>query len=95
MSLNISDILYAARLACIAMTEEEAEKTLESLNKTVDIIELMKTFDVSGIEPMTHVQTIFLRLREDDVTEENHRNYYQNCAPKVQDGLYLVPTVIE
>lgn len=95
MALNISDILYAAKLACIAITEDEAKNALESLNKTMDIVEVMKAFDVSNIEPMAHVQPISLRLREDVVTETDCRDYYQSQAPEVQDGLYLVPTVIE
>ena len=95
MSLNISDVLHAAQLACIDITQEEAQTALCNLNKTLEIIETMKQFDVSSIEPMAHVQPITLRLREDVVTEINHRDYYQQRSAQVEDGLYLVPTVIE
>ena len=95
MSLTISDILHAAKLACVDITEVEAQNTLLSLNNTLKIIEPMKQFDVSNIEPMAHVQPIHLRLREDEVTEEDHRDYYQSLSAQTEDGLYLVPTVIE
>ena len=95
MSLNISDVLYAAKLACIEITEEEAQQTLLSINNTMTIVEAMKSFDVSSVEPMTHAQAISLRLREDVVTETDQRDYYQTLAPLVENGLFLVPTVIE
>ncbi|MBT5624235.1 MAG: Asp-tRNA(Asn)/Glu-tRNA(Gln) amidotransferase subunit GatC, partial [Proteobacteria bacterium] len=47
------------------------------------------------IEPMAHPQDISLRLREDQVTEDDERDLFQECAPAVESGLYLVPRVIE
>ena len=55
--------------------------------------------DTTGVAPLSQplaaVLDLPLRLREDDVTEENRRDAYQAPAPKTQDGLYLVPQVIE
>ena len=51
--------------------------------------------DTSGIEPMSHAQDVAQRLREDKVTETDQRTAFQAIAPQVENGLYLVPQVIE
>jgi aspartyl-tRNA(Asn)/glutamyl-tRNA(Gln) amidotransferase subunit C len=59
------------------------------------MIEEMQAVDVTGIEPMSHAQDVSLRLRDDMVTEPDQRELFQSIAPKVENGLYLVPKVIE
>ena len=55
----------------------------------------MAAVDTTGVTPMSHPQEVTQRLREDRVTEENQRELFQSTAPAVEDGLYLVPKVIE
>ena len=55
----------------------------------------MAAVDTEGVEPMSHPQEAMQRLREDAVSEADRRDQFQAVAPKVEDGLYLVPRVIE
>jgi len=100
MSLDLSDVKRLAILAQLELSEAQAAATLSKLNDIFALVEQMKTIDTSGIEPLAHPIAAFqpdlsLRLREDEVTEANRRDDYQRNAPAVQDGLFLVPKVIE
>ncbi|MPS47642.1 Asp-tRNA(Asn)/Glu-tRNA(Gln) amidotransferase subunit GatC [Methylobacillus sp.] len=95
MSLNTHDVKRIAHLARIAVSEEEAEATLVKLSGILGLIEEMQAIDTSGIVPMSHSQDVTQRLREDVVTESNQRDLLQSIAPAVENGLYLVPKVIE
>jgi aspartyl-tRNA(Asn)/glutamyl-tRNA(Gln) amidotransferase subunit C len=95
MALSIEDVRRSARLARIAIEEDEAQSVLEQLVRIFAMIEEMRAVDVSGIEPMAHAQDLALRLREDVVTEPDQRELFQAIAPQVRAGLYLVPKVIE
>lgn len=100
MSLNLTDVKQLARLAQLELNEEQASKTLDKLNRIFDLVEQMSAVDTSGVEPLNHPiaayqDDISLRLREDQPTEPDRRNAYQQVAPATQDGLYLVPKVIE
>ncbi|MDL2424813.1 Asp-tRNA(Asn)/Glu-tRNA(Gln) amidotransferase subunit GatC, partial [Pseudomonas sp. BAgro211] len=59
------------------------------------LIDAMQAVDTHGVEPLAHPLEATQRLRADAVTEENRREAYQAIAPAVEDGLYLVPKVIE
>jgi aspartyl-tRNA(Asn)/glutamyl-tRNA(Gln) amidotransferase subunit C len=95
MELTISDVKRIARLARIALTEQESETILGQLQGIFALIEQMQAVDTNGIEPMSHAQDVMLRLREDQVTEPDQRELFQSVAPEVDRGLYLVPKVIE
>jgi aspartyl-tRNA(Asn)/glutamyl-tRNA(Gln) amidotransferase subunit C len=99
MSLTLSDVKRIANLAQLDLDDAHAETALGELNGIFALAEQMQAVDTSGVAPLSHpLDTILvlpLRLREDVVTEENRRDAYQATAPKVQDGLYLVPKVIE
>lgn len=95
MSLLQSDVQKIAKLSRLALTDAENEQILSQLNNIFTLIEKMQSVDTTGVEPMSHPQEVPLRLREDVVTETNARDYYQKQAPQVQDGLFLVPKVIE
>ncbi len=95
MSLNIQDVQRIAHLARIEISPTEAEATLSKLSGILGLIEQMQAVDTTGIEPMSHSQDVTQRLREDTVTETNRRKDFQAIAPLVEDGLYLVPKVIE
>lgn len=100
MSLTLSDVKRIANLAQLDMDEAHAETALGELNGIFALAEQMQAIDTEGVAPLSQPLAAFLgslplRLREDIVTEENHRDAYQAPAPKTEDGLYLVPKVIE
>ncbi|MDN0075022.1 Asp-tRNA(Asn)/Glu-tRNA(Gln) amidotransferase subunit GatC [Crenobacter sp. SG2303] len=95
MSLTHQDVARIARLARIAVTDEEIAATGAQLNNIFGLIEKMQAVNTDGIEPMAHPQDVSLRLRDDVVTETNHRDAFQAVAPQVAAGLFLVPKVIE
>jgi aspartyl-tRNA(Asn)/glutamyl-tRNA(Gln) amidotransferase subunit C len=95
MDLAVSDIRRIARLARIAMTEEECAAALGELRGIFALIEQMQAVNTKDIEPMSHAQDVVLRLREDKVTETDQHDRFQTVAPQVEAGLYLVPKVIE
>ena len=95
MSLDLDQIRRIARLARIAVSDADALATAEQLNGVLGLIEEMQAVDTSGIEPMSHAIDLQQRLREDAVTESDQRADFQAVAPAVENGLYLVPKVIE
>lgn len=100
MSLSLNDIARLAKLAQLDLSEAQAADTLAKLNDIFSLVEQMKAVDTSGVEPLSHPvaawrNDLSMRLREDQATEPNRRDDYQQSAPMVQDGLYLVPKVIE
>ena len=95
MSLTQADVRKVARLARLAMTEEEIESARSQLSGIFDLIAQMQAVDTKGIVPMSHSQDLSQRLREDAVTEADQRELFQSLAPQVEAGLYLVPQVIE
>ena len=100
MSLVLSDVKRLAILAQLDLTEDQAAQTLLKLNGIFALVEQMKSVDTTGVEPLSQPISAYqpdfaLRLRDDAVTESNRREDYQSPAPSIQDGLYLVPKVIE
>jgi aspartyl-tRNA(Asn)/glutamyl-tRNA(Gln) amidotransferase subunit C len=95
MSLSIDDVKKVARLARLAVTEQEAQTAHAQLTGIFGLIAEMQAVDTAGIEPMSHAQDLTQRLRDDRVTEQNQRELFQSVAPQVENGLYLVPQVIE
>ena len=95
MSLTPDDVRRLARLARIAIEPADETAVLERLNRVLGLIEEMRAVDTRGIEPMTHVVDTAQRLRPDEVRETDQRALYQSVAPAVEEGLYLVPKVIE
>lgn len=94
-SLDQQDIKRIAHLARIAISDQEAAATLEKLSGILALIAQMQAVDTTGVTPMSHAQDVTQRLREDVVTQDNQRELFQSIAPSTQDGLYLVPKVIE
>lgn len=100
MSLTLSDVNRIAKLAQLHMDEAHAETALAELNGIFALAEQMAAIDTEGVAPLSQplaavLDNLSLRLREDVVTETNRREAYQAPAPKTQDGLYLVPKVID
>ena len=100
MSLTLSDVKRIAHLAQLDMSEQQSATALDQLNGIFALAEQMQAVDTDGVAPLSHplaahMNNIALRLREDAATEANRREAYQAVAPATQDGLYLVPKVIE
>jgi aspartyl-tRNA(Asn)/glutamyl-tRNA(Gln) amidotransferase subunit C len=99
MSLTLTDVKRIAHLARLELADDAAERTQTQLNHFFSLVEQMQAVDTKGIEPLAHpieqIQPVALRLRDDAVTAQIDREANQVPAPSVQDGLYLVPKVIE
>jgi aspartyl-tRNA(Asn)/glutamyl-tRNA(Gln) amidotransferase subunit C len=95
MALDLEQVHRIAHLARIEITDAEAERTLAQLADIFAMIERMRTVDTAGIEPMAHPLGGSQRLRDDVVTESDRRGENMRNAPEQQDGLFLVPKVIE
>jgi aspartyl-tRNA(Asn)/glutamyl-tRNA(Gln) amidotransferase subunit C len=99
MSLNAIDIARIANLARLELSPDESARLLTQTNDFFNIVEKMRAVDTTGIVPLAHpldtIQTMSLRLREDKATEPNQREANQKTAPAVENGLFLVPKVIE
>jgi aspartyl-tRNA(Asn)/glutamyl-tRNA(Gln) amidotransferase subunit C len=99
MALTSSDIARIANLARLELEPAHSERMLHQLRSFFDIVEQMRAVDTTGIEPLAHpvatIGDIALRLRGDVVSEPNNREANQKSAPDVQNGLFLVPKVIE
>jgi aspartyl-tRNA(Asn)/glutamyl-tRNA(Gln) amidotransferase subunit C len=93
--LSLEEIRRLARLARIELAGAEAEALGRDMNDILAMVEQMSAVDTQGVEPMAHPQEMAQRLREDRVTETDSREAFQAIAPQVEDGLYLVPKVIE
>jgi len=95
MSLSRQEVEKIANLARLAVSDDEVEKYRQELSNIFDLVEQLNEVDTQGVLPMAHPFEVDQRLREDDVTEENQRDLFQKSATLVEDGLYLVPKVIE
>ena len=99
MALTLTDIDRIAHLARLELDDDQSERMLTKLNGFFGIVEAMRAVDTTGVEPLAHplaaVQDVQLRLREDVASESDQRQANQLSAPAVEDGLFLVPRVIE
>ncbi|TWC27937.1 aspartyl/glutamyl-tRNA(Asn/Gln) amidotransferase subunit C [Pseudomonas sp. SJZ079] len=95
MALERSEVEKIAHLARLGLNEGDIPRTTETLNNILGLIDQMQAVDTTGIEPLAHPLEATQRLRADQVTERNQRDTYQAIAPAVENGLYLVPKVIE
>jgi aspartyl-tRNA(Asn)/glutamyl-tRNA(Gln) amidotransferase subunit C len=88
-----------AHLARLALTPDEERAMLAQLNGFFTIVERMSSVDTRGVDPLytplSALGSVALRLRDDEVTERDERESNQRSAPQVENGLYLVPRVIE
>ena len=95
MPISENDVTRVARLARLRVTEAEIPQYQAGLDGILDLVAQLHESVTDDIEPMAHPQDISLRLREDQVTEDDERDLFQECAPAVENGLYLGPRVIE
>jgi aspartyl-tRNA(Asn)/glutamyl-tRNA(Gln) amidotransferase subunit C len=89
------DIRHLCDLAQLKLTEAESEAVAGDLARIIDMVDQMRSMNTDDIEPLAHPLDSQARLRPDRVTEEVDRERYQQSAPLTEDGLYLVPRVVE
>ncbi len=95
MSLDAEQVAKIAYLARLQIDDAAIPDYARNLSAILDFVEQMNAVDTSGIEPMAHPQDVPQRLRDDVVTEHDQREKFQRIAPATENGLYLVPKVIE
>ena len=95
MSIEVDEVKKIAKLACLNVAEADIQSYATNLSNTLDLVKQMSAVDTTGVTPMSHPFDAVQRLREDVVTDFNRRDDFQAIAPAVEDGLYLVPKVIE
>jgi aspartyl-tRNA(Asn)/glutamyl-tRNA(Gln) amidotransferase subunit C len=93
--LSHQEIDRLARLARLALSPAEAEDLRVQINGILEMVDAMRAVDTTGVLPMSHPQEVTQRLRDDRVTETDRRDAFLALAPATEDGLYLVPKVIE
>ncbi|MCG6967318.1 MAG: Asp-tRNA(Asn)/Glu-tRNA(Gln) amidotransferase subunit GatC [Chromatiaceae bacterium] len=95
MSLSADDVAKIAHLARLAVEPRESEALGRELSSILDLVAQMDAVDTADVPPMAHPLEMAQRLRADVVTEEDRRERYQAHAPAVENGLFLVPKVLE
>ncbi|MCP1727374.1 aspartyl-tRNA(Asn)/glutamyl-tRNA(Gln) amidotransferase subunit C [Natronospira proteinivora] len=95
MSLSPDEVRHIAHLARLRIDERDVDDYAQNLSRIVDFVDQLGQADTADVTPMAHPVDMAQRLREDRVTEENHRDEYQQNAPATEAGLYLVPRVLE
>ncbi len=95
MSLGSEDIKKIAHLARLQVSADEAEKLSGDIANILALVDQLQAADTDGVEPMANPLDAVQTLRADEVTESDQREKYQAVAPATEDGLFLVPKVIE
>lgn len=95
MALDKSEVEKIAHLARLHISESEANEVSNRISDILVLIDEMQSVDTDAIEPLAHPLDLVQRLRVDQVSEKNQRDKLQQLAPNSQDGLYLVPKVLE
>jgi len=95
MSVDLATVKRVARLARIAVTEEEAQRMTGELNGILGFVEQLSEVDVTGVEPMTSVTPMAMKKRVDAVTDGNKADDIVANAPNSDRNFFLVPKVVE
>jgi aspartyl-tRNA(Asn)/glutamyl-tRNA(Gln) amidotransferase subunit C len=95
MNISLTDVYRIAHLARVEIDAAHAEEVRAKLASIFGLIDQLAAVDTTGVEPMAHAQEVTLPLREDLALEPDLRERYQAVAPVVEDGLYLVPKVLD
>ena len=96
MPLAAEDVKKLGDLARLEIADDQIDAYRESLSRILEFVERLAAVDTAGVAPMAHpLVGMTARLRADEVSEPNRRELYQKNAPAVEDGLYLVPSVID
>jgi len=95
MSLDRSQVEQIAHLARLQIDGADIDSYSDSLNSILNLVDQMQAVNTDGVEPLAHPLDAVQRLRADEVTETNQREALQAVAPATEEGLFLVPKVIE
>jgi len=95
MAVDAATVRRIAHLARIAVSEGEIEQLRGELNAILGFVEQLKEVKVEGVEPMTSVTPMKLKLRKDAVTDGGDAAKVLANAPQTEDGFFLVPKVVE
>lgn len=95
MKLNVEELHKVAHLARLSIHSKDEESYSQALSNILDLVDEMQSIDTQGVQPMMHPMDATQRLRKDEITESDQRDYLQQLAPATEDGLYLVPRVVE
>ncbi|GAA0579928.1 Asp-tRNA(Asn)/Glu-tRNA(Gln) amidotransferase subunit GatC [Halomonas salifodinae] len=95
MALEQTHVQRAAHLARLALDDADADRYLDDLSNILAMVDQLQGIDTTGVAPLAHPLDATQRLRADEVTEVDRRETFQRCAPAVENGLYLVPRVVE
>jgi len=94
-SVDQSEINKLAVLARLEIDQATAQEVTNSINAVLNLVDQLQEADTDGVAPMAHPQDATQRLRADQVSETNVREQFQAIAPAAEQGLYLVPKVID
>ena len=95
MALDKAEVEKIAHLAQLHISEFETREVTTRITDILALIDQIKSVDTDAIEPLAHPLDLVQRLRADKITEENQRDKLQQLAPASEDGLYLVPKVLD
>ena len=95
MAFDRKEVEKVAQLARLHLSNSEKDEVTGRITDILTLIDQMQSVDTDAVAPLAHPLEITQRLREDDVTESNRRDELQHLAREVEEGLYLVPRVIE
>jgi aspartyl-tRNA(Asn)/glutamyl-tRNA(Gln) amidotransferase subunit C len=95
MSIDRSDVERIAHLARLALDEQDIPAYTKNLGSILDLVDEMQQINTDGVEPLAHPLDAVQRLRVDEVSETDQREKLQAVSPAVENGLFLVPKVIE
>ena len=95
MSIEQNEIEKIAELARIRISGEQLGQVTQRITEILAMVDQLQAADTSNVEPMANPLDATQCLRPDEVTESNRREAFQAIAPAVEDGLYLVPKVID
>jgi len=95
MSVDENTVRRIARLARIAVTEEELAPLAKDLTNIIDWVEQLSEVETDHVAPMTSVVETEIKLREDIVRHEHFQREVTQNAPQSEDGFFTVPKVIE
>ncbi|AZZ90841.1 Asp-tRNA(Asn)/Glu-tRNA(Gln) amidotransferase subunit GatC [Hahella sp. KA22] len=95
MTIQSEQLETIAKLARLETPGDQVAKLTRDLGQILDFVEQMQKVDTSAVEPLSNPLEMTQRLRKDEVTESNQREKFQAIAPATENGLYLVPKVID
>lgn len=95
MSVDADTVRRIARLARIRIAEDDVPAYADEINAILGFVEQLDAVDVTGVEPMTSVTPMALRLREDAVTDGDYAEKIVANAPLTEDNFFMVPKVVE